>query len=89
VEVTDLLADVAPDFIQLDTLAIEAAHFLVKQASTALTDANTQAHDRVTVNPGHSLYDRIELPSARAAVTAICLSLLRWLLDIGSVLDGQ
>ena len=54
-EVGHLFADVSPHLVQFDPVASELAHLLIQQRRATLTDANTQAHDRVTMNSGHSL----------------------------------
>jgi hypothetical protein len=75
--VPHFLTDESPDLIQLDTLAIQTTHFLVKQTTATLTDANTQAHDRVTMNPGHSLYrpNRITFGQGCRNCNLFCLCL--------------
>ena len=57
------LADESPNLVHFKTLAGQVAHGAVHHGRAAFADSNTQPHDRVPVNPGHTLNgaDRIAL----------------------------
>ncbi len=50
-----LLADVRPNFVNLDPLARQVPHLLVGERSAAVPDLDHQTHDRVAVGIGHAL----------------------------------
>ena len=47
-----LLADIAPDFVQLDAAGTDANHHPVMQFGTTASDAGAKAHNGVAVNAG-------------------------------------
>ena len=61
-----LLADIGPDFVNLDPLAGQVPHLLIGERSTAGPDLDHKAHDRIPVSIGHPLggADRIALDQA-------------------------
>lgn len=44
-----LLADIGPDFIDLDALAVRIAHLFIGERGASLADLHQQTHDRVAV----------------------------------------
>jgi hypothetical protein len=50
-----LLAHVAPNFVALDTLAMQVAHLLEHQFVATLTDLKAKAHHGIAVRPCHAL----------------------------------
>ncbi len=51
-----LLTDVAPDLIDLDTLASKVVHHRVKDIVAGLSDPHHEAHDGVTMDTRHLLH---------------------------------
>jgi hypothetical protein len=45
-----LFADVTPKLVQLESVHLDESHHLIMQCRATVTDADTKAHDRVTVN---------------------------------------
>jgi hypothetical protein len=62
-----LLADIGPDFVDLNTLAGELAHLLVHEDCAAVSDLDHRAQDGIAVCVlVIRSVERIELPSTRA-----------------------
>ena len=60
-----MLADVAPNLVNLNALARQIAHLLVHDPLATSAYFDRKAHDCVTVRFGHPLQFNIELPSTR------------------------
>ena len=58
-----LLANIGPDFVALNAMAIEVAHLVVGKCGAAGSDLHQQTHDRVAMRVGHSFgrTDRVTL----------------------------
>ena len=54
--VLTLCADEAPNFINLDILAIQAAHFLILDFGAGCADTQRQPSNSITVNPCYAFH---------------------------------
>ena len=47
-----LFPNIGPKLIKFEPIDLDESHHLVMQSGAAITDPNTEAHDRVAVNAG-------------------------------------